>query len=69
VVIITLTPSLYTVTNMMLLFVAHMMVILDGKERTAKEWTALLAKHGFKVLQFVRTIPGNDFHLIEAVRL
>jgi len=45
------------------------MIMLDGKERTGKEWTALLAKHGFKVLQFVRTISGDDFHLIEAVRL
>jgi len=48
---------------------AHMMTIVDGKERTAKEWTELLAKHGFKVLRFVCTIRETDSHVIEAERV
>jgi len=45
------------------------MVVCGGKERTEKEWTELLAQHGFKATKFIRTSQTSDFHLIESVRL
>lgn len=46
-----------------------MMAVVNGKERTEKEWTVLLAKHGFKVLRFVPTIPESGSHVIEAEKV
>jgi hypothetical protein len=44
---------------------AHMMVLVNGKERSEQQWRALLETTGFK---FIRAVPTRGVHMItEAV--